>query len=150
MFPYIGVLKNVLGMVDTENYSYGSLYHETNIKTGGIGIVVNTYIDALHMPDYKVTLEIKAKAFYENLAEVFRLVEEIALRSNFADERRLYDVIAEVESRMQASMVSSGHSLAAVRALSYVSPTAAIAGQISGIPQYRLLEKLESGFEEEK
>jgi Zn-dependent M16 (insulinase) family peptidase len=150
LFPYIGVLKNVLGMVDTENYSYGSLYHETNIKTGGIGIVANTYIDALHMPEYKVTLEIKAKAFYENLAEVFRLVEEIALRSNFADERRLYDVIAEVESRMQASMVSAGHSLAAVRALSYVSPTAAVAGQISGIPQYRLLEKLESGFEEEK
>ena len=34
LFPYIGVLKNVLGMVDTENYAYGDLYHETNIKTG--------------------------------------------------------------------------------------------------------------------
>ena len=33
LFPYIGVLKNVLGMVDTENYAYGDLYHETNIKT---------------------------------------------------------------------------------------------------------------------
>ncbi len=150
LFPYIGILKNVLGMVDTENYAYGDLYHETNIKTGGISIVANTYINALHMPDYQVMLEIKAKAFYENLAEVFRLVEEIALRSSFSDEKRLYDVIAETESRMQASMASAGHSLAAVRALSYVSPTAAVAGQISGIPQYRLLEKIEREFEEEK
>ena len=35
LFPYIGVLKNVLGMVDTENYAYGYLYHETNIKKIG-------------------------------------------------------------------------------------------------------------------
>ncbi|MDE7014374.1 MAG: insulinase family protein, partial [Kineothrix sp.] len=67
LFPYIGVLKNVLGMVDTENYTYGDLYHETNIKTGGIHLVVNTYIDSSNMPDYKVMLEIKAKALYENM-----------------------------------------------------------------------------------
>ncbi|NBI91306.1 insulinase family protein [Lachnospiraceae bacterium] len=150
LFPYIGVLKNVLGMVDTENYSYGDLYHETNIKTGGINLVVNTYIDSTNMPDYKVMLEIKAKALYENMAEAFRLVEEMALRSSFMDKKRLYDVIGEVQSRMQASMVSAGHSLAALRALSYLSPTAAVAEQLSGIPQYRLLEGLESRFEEEK
>lgn len=150
LFPYIGVLKNVLGMVDTENYAYGDLYHETNIKTGGIHLVANTYINAQNMSEYKVTLEIKAKAFYENLAEAFRLVEEIALRSKFEDKKRLYDVIAEIQSKMQASMISAGHSVATVRALSYVSPTAAVAEQISGIPQYRLLERLESGFEEEK
>ena len=150
LFPYIGVLKNVLGMVDTENYAYGDLYHETNIKTGGISIVANTYIDSQNMPEYKVMLEIKAKTLYENIGEAFRLVEEIVLRSRFGDQKRLYDVIAELRSRMQASMMSAGHSLAAVRALSYISPTAAVAGQISGIPQYRLLEKLSERFEEEK
>ncbi len=150
LFPYIGVLKSVLGMVDTENYTYGDLYHEINIKTGGINLVVNTYIDSANMPDYKVMLEIKAKALYENMAEAFRLVEEMALRSRFTDRKRLLDVIGEVQSRMQASMASAGHSLAALRALSYLSPTAAVAEQLSGIPQYRLLERLESRFEEEK
>ena len=150
LFPYIGVLKNVLGMVDTENYAYGDLYHETNIKTGGISIVANTYIDSRNLSEYKVMLEIKAKTLYENIGEAFRLVEEIALRSRFEDKKRLYDVIAELQSRMQATMMSAGHSLAAVRALSYISPTAAVAEQISGIPQYRLLEKLSERFEEEK
>ncbi len=150
LFPYIGVLKNVLGMVDTENYAYGDLYHETNIKTGGISIVANTYIDSRNLSEYKVMLEIKAKMLYENIGEAFRLVEEIALRSRFGDKKRLYDVIAELQSRMQATMMSAGHSLAAVRALSYVSQTAAVAEQISGIPQYRLLEKLSERFEEEK
>ena len=150
LFPYIGVLKNVLGMVDTKNYAYGALCHEINIKTGGINLVANTYINSANMPEYKVMLEIKAKALYEKMPEAFRLAEEIALHSKFTDKKRLYDVIAEIQSRMQASMVSAGHSLAALRALSYLSPTAAVAGQLSGIPQYRLLEKLEGRFEEEK
>ena len=150
LFPYIGVLKNVLGMVDTKNYAYGDLCHEINIKTGGINLVANTYINSANMPEYKVMLEIKAKALYEKMPEAFRLAEEIALHSKFTDKKRLYDVIAEIQSRMQASMVSAGHSLAALRALSYLSPTAAVAGQLSGIPQSRLLEKLEGRFEEEK
>lgn len=150
LFPYIGVLKNVLGMVDTKHYAYGDLCHEINIETGGINLVANTYINSTNMPEYKVMLEIKAKALYEKMPEAFRLAEEIALHSKFTDKKRLYDVIAEIQSRMQASMVSAGHSLAALRALSYLSPTAAVAGQLSGIPQYRLLEKLEGRFEEEK
>lgn len=150
LFPYIGVLKNVLGMVDTQNYAYGDLFHETNIKTGGVQMVVNTYINAQNTSEYKMTLEVKAKVLYENLKEAFELVEEMLLRSKFDDSKRLYDIIAEVQSRMQASMMSSGHSLAAIRALSYISPTAAVAEQINGIPQYRLLERLERDFESEK
>ena len=150
LFPYIGILKDVLGMVDTENYAYGDLCHETNIKTGGISIVANTYMNAGNMSEYRITFEVKAKVLYENLSEAFRLVEEILLRSKFGDTKRLYDIIAEAQSRMQASMTSAGHSLAAVRALSYISKTAAISEQLGGIPQYRLLEKLESRFQTEK
>ncbi len=150
LFPYIGVLKNVLGMVDTANYAYGELYHETNIKTGGIQMVANTYVNAEDIKEYKVTFEVKVKALHENLKEAFRLAEEILLTSRFEDMKRLYDVIAELKSRMQASMSSASHSLAAVRALAGLSPTAAVAEQISGIPQYRLVERLESSFEEEK
>ena len=150
LFPYIGILKNVLGMVDTENYTYGDLFHETNIKTGGISMLVNTYTDSRNMSQYKTTFEVKVKALHENLREAFRLTEEILLRSGFGDRKRLAEIIAETRSRMQASMSSSAHSLAAVRALAGISATAAVAEQISGIPQYRLLERLEKCFEEEQ
>lgn len=150
LLAYVGVLKNVLGMVDTQHYDYGELYHETNIRTGGVQMVVNTYANAENLSEYKLTFEVKAKVLHENLKDAFRLVEEILLHSSFEDEKRLYDVIAEVQSRMQAGMMSAGHSLAAVRALSYVSPTAAVSEQLSGISQYRLIERLESNFEEEK
>lgn len=150
LFPYIGILKNVLGMVDTKNFAYGDLYHETNIKTGRISMAINTYANALDLSKYKITFEVKAKVLYENLEDAFKLVTEILLHSKFNDTKRLHEIIAEVQSRMQASMISSGHSLAAIRALSYISETAAVSEQISGMPQYRLLERLHSEFENKK
>lgn len=150
LFPYVGILKNVLGMVRTANYSYGELFHETNIKTGGINMTVNTYSNADNLEEYKVTFEVKAKALIENLPEVFRLVKEIILTSDFGDSKRLNDIVSEVKSRMQASMTSGGHTVAAIRALSYLSPTTAVAEQISGIPQFRLLEELERSFDLKK
>ncbi len=33
---YLGLLKSVLGYVDTEHYTYGALFNEINANTGGI------------------------------------------------------------------------------------------------------------------
>ena len=150
LLPYVGIFKNVLGMVDTKHYTYGDLYHETNIKTGGIDMVVNTYTNAEKMEEYRLTFEVKVKVLYENRKAAFDMVKEILLYSGFEDTRRLYEIIAEMKSRLQAAMMSNGHSVAAVRALSYLSETAAVSEQIGGIPQYRLLERLEAGFDELK
>ena len=34
--PYVGLLKSVLGYVDTENYSYGELTSEIHLNSGGV------------------------------------------------------------------------------------------------------------------
>lgn len=150
LLPYVGILKSVLMMVDTEHYSYGELFHEINIHTGGIKAVVNTYTNADHMDEYRIMLEIRSKALYEKRDKALELMKEIILTSKFDDTKRLYEIIAENKSRMQATMTGAGHSLALVRALSYFSPTAAVSEQISGIPQYRLLEELEKNFDSKK
>ncbi len=37
--PYLGILKAVLGYVDTDNHSYAALANEINMYTGGIGSI---------------------------------------------------------------------------------------------------------------
>lgn len=150
LFPYIGILKSVLMMVNTENYSYGELFHEVNIHTGGIRFGVNTYTDADDFSKCRAAFEVKAKTLYENRDKALALMKEIILTSDYEDEKRLHEIIAEAKSRMQAVMTSAGHSLSAIRALSYFSVSAAIAEQINGIPQYRLLEELDADFEAKK
>lgn len=150
LFPYVGILKAALLMVDTEHFGYGELFDEVNIHTGGIKTAVNTYTNAENMSQYKVTLEIQSKALYEKRDKALELMKEIILTSRFDDTKRLYEILSEAKSRMQTAMTGAGHSTALIRTLSYFSPTAAVSEQISGIPQYRLLEELTGDFENKK
>lgn len=147
LFPYVGVLKGVLGLLNTERFGYAELYNEINILTGGMDVVTNTYGSYLDGNKYTVTLEMKVKALEENFEKAIELVKEIILTSDFTDKKRLKEIIAEGKSRMQSQMTSSAHGLAANRALSCTSVPAAVNEKLSGLDFYRLIEKLDSEFE---
>ncbi len=146
LFAYIGVLKNILGYVDTKQYSYGALYNEMNIHTGGIVSSVNTYVNAKKLNEYKLTFEVKTKAMYDEMEPALALMNEIITSSKLTDTDRVLEILEELKSRMQGNMTSSAHSLAAVRAMSYFSETAAVSELVSGLPCYRLLERLTADF----
>lgn len=150
LMAYVGILKNVLGYIDTEHYDYGTLYNELNIHTGGVSSTVSTYVNAKNMDEYKLTFEIKVKAFYSELEKTLELLSEIMMTSKLQDEERLHEIVSELKSRMQGNMTSGGHTLAAVRAMSYFSEVAAVSELVSGIPCFRLLEKLDKAFDENK
>ncbi len=149
LFPYLGILKNVLGLIDTETYSYGELFHEINIRTGGMSCVVNTYTKA-DLSDYQVTFDVKAKVLYENLPEAFRLSLIMMKETKWGDKKRLLELLEEMKSKMQTAMLSSGHTVSALRALSYISEAAACNEQLSGVAQYQLVTDLAEHFEERK
>ena len=100
LFPYIGILKSVLGYVDTENFTYGELFHEINMETGGITSVTNFFTNARNLSDCLVTFEMKAKTLEDNLPRTVQLVQEIMLKSKFDDGKRLYEILAELKSRL--------------------------------------------------
>lgn len=148
-FPYIGILKGCLGLLNTKNYKYGDLFNEMNLVTGGMAAVNNAYGDINDLEACHVTLELKTKVLYPNLEKAIALMQEIILTSDFTDTRRLAEILAEGKSRMQAQMISGGHSVAAGRAMSYGSVTGAISEILSGVPFYRLITQLNAQFEEE-
>ena len=150
LFSYIGILKAVLGYVDTEVHSYDELFHEINMETGGITAVTNLFTNAKNLEECRVTFEIKAKTLEDNLAKATRLAQEIMLQSRFDDEKRLYEILAELKSHLQSALISAGHSVAAGRAMSYFSRPAAIQERLSGMPFYRLVDDLEKNFDSRK
>ncbi len=150
LFPYVGLLRAMIGLVDTKKRSYSDLYSEIHLQTGGISPAVNTYTDARDLSRYKVTFDLKVKTFYENLPQAFALAEEILTESVYTDTKRLFELVAESRSDKQAQMMSAGHSLAAGQALSYLSKPAMVMDHINGIAFYHLLEELEKDFEHKK
>lgn len=149
LFPYLGLLKNMMGLVDTESYSYGELFHEMHIETGGMASVTNTYSKA-DLSDYKVRFDVKAKVLFDKLPEAFRLALIMMTETKWSDHKRLKELLEEIKSKMQSAMLSGGHTVSAMRATSYISEAAASNEQIGGITQYRLVADLAEHFEEKK
>jgi len=150
LFPYIGILKGCLGLLNTENYKYGDLFNEVNIMTGGMAAVNNAYANVDDLNQYQLTMEIKTKVLYENIGKAIELMQEILMTSDFADTKRLYEIIAEGKSRMQGQMMSAGHNVAVNRALSYGSVSGQVSELISGIPFYRFSAELTETFDAKK
>ena len=145
--PYLGVLKAVLGYVDTKNYSYADFANEVNIHTGGISSTIGVYPGVKDKDDYQVKFEVRTKALYDKLPEAATLMKEMLFTSELEDEKRLYEIIAELKSRLQVSISSAGHSVASTRAMTYFSKAAAYKDTITF---YETLCDLEAHFDERK
>lgn len=146
--PYLGIMKAVLGYVNTTNYTYNELANEINLYTGGIFSVISTYAHT-HDSDYKVKYEIKTKVLYHQIPKAMELMDEIISGSSLEDTNRLYEIIAQLKSRIQMVLSSSGHAISTMRAISYFSPTARYSDMTSGIDFYRVVAKIEENFEGE-
>ncbi len=150
MLGYVGLLKNMLSMVDTAHYGYRELSNEINIHSGGIYPTVNVFADFKNPGEFTGMFEMKAKVLYEQLDFAFSMIEEILFTSVLDDEKRLYEIIAHQKSELQMRLTSAGHSSAATRAMSYFSPVSAFNDEVSGIAYYKLIESIEADFEGKK
>ncbi|MCD7955579.1 MAG: hypothetical protein LUG93_07480 [Lachnospiraceae bacterium] len=192
---YLGILKAVLGMVDTEHFTYSDLNNDINMNTGGIsaGISVFPFADdsgavsdedsaksaakAGETCDRKGSagndlgggiesglgnglrdstgsgirsfVGIRSRVLYEKLPYALEMSEEI-LTSRFDDDKRLYEILAKLKSRLSMQLASAGHQAAAGRALSYLSEFNAFNDAVSGIAFYELAADLEQHFDEKK
>lgn len=149
-YPYLGLLRSVLGYVDTEHFEYAQLANEINIHTGGIGSTVGFYPSVKDREELEVKYEVRTKALAEKLPEAMRLIREILMTSHLDDEKRLREIISQTKSRLHVVLSSAGHSVAYTRAMSYFSRMFYYMDASNGIDFYHMLEDLETHFEEKK
>ena len=150
LIPYMGIFRNIFSYVNTEHFSYADLASEINANSGGITSGVNCYTMADNINEYRIMYEIKAKVLYDKLPFAFEIISEIIKTSDYTDEKRLLEILNMLRSRLQMSMMSAGHSVAAIRALAGCSETAALIEKTNGIEFYRFVDGLISDFDNRK
>lgn len=148
--PYVGLLKYVLGYVDTEHYGYAELSNEINIHTGGIGCSFGVYPHMSGEEQMKVMFEVKTKVLMEELPEAGKLITEMIKTSVLSDEKRILEILGQLKSRLQASLSSVAHSVASMRAMSYFSRAAYYQDAVGGILFEQKIADLAEHFEEKK
>ncbi len=147
--PYVGILKAVLGYVDTRAYSFQELANEINLHTGGIFSNIGIY-PRVENENILLKYEVKIKTLYHEIPKTMEIVREIISGSNFRKQERLYEILAELKSRIQMTLSTSGHSVSSMRAMSYFSQSAKYTDMVQGIEFYQLVKELEEQFEEKK
>lgn len=148
--PYVGLLKSVLGYVNTEHYTYAELSNEINLNSGGVSLSVTAFPD-LSDPDRFTGLFVAAvRVLYDKLSFGCSILGEILTNSILDDEKRLGEIVSELKSRSQMKLNAASHSAAVARATSYFSPTSLYSDQTGGIGFYQFLEELSGNYDQRK
>ncbi len=148
--PYLGILKAVLGYMDTQQFGYADLANEINLYTGGVSSSIAVYPSVKEPDSYQAKFEIRTKVLYENTDKAMNIIKDILTGTKLTDEKRLYEILAQAKSRLQMSLSSAGHSVSAIRAMSYFSKTAYYNDMTGGIALYRVIADYEEHFDEKK
>ena len=146
--PYLSLFISLLGKVSTTHYSYEELSNEILFYTGGIGFSLNTF-QPINQEEFHPKLTVSTKALSPNIPEANRLITEIMSQSKFDDRARIREIIQELKSRMEMIIMNSGHQVASMRLLSYLSSIGSYNEITGGLEFYRFVSRLNKNFNDQ-
>jgi Zn-dependent M16 (insulinase) family peptidase len=141
--PWLAAYAELVGLVDSEHYSYAELSNETDIHTGGINLslnLMNSYLNPdLILPKYILS----GKAVVGKSAKLFELATEYAMKPAFKDNARLQSLIREMKARAKSMLLHQGVVVAINRMFAPFSHIHRWSDITSGLEYYHFLEALE-------
>lgn len=147
LIPYGNLLAEVLGKMNTENYSYGELNNALNIHTGGFYTYVTTYLedhsDQKLIPKFRIT----AKATLDKTKKLFELVDEILNYSKLNDKERLKEVLLRHQSQIESQVKNYGIGYAITRLNSYFSNEGMFNELTGGLTYYDFITDISENFD---
>ncbi len=131
--PYVYLLSDLLGDLDTKEHSYMDMASLIDLHTGGIDSTVSAFSDRTDNKNYTPVFKFKAKVLSQNLDKAISLLKEISLDTVFTNTDRLVELIEETKAGWDMDAFRRGHTIVMHRVLSYVSPVEAFcdAGELS-------------------
>lgn len=138
---YTVFLADVLGMLNTKNYDYQSLFTKTYLETGGIYFNVGSHTK-VDTGKFNRTLTMTTKLFSENVTQALNLIKEILFNTQFDNEKRIKELINVVYSRMEMNLLGSAHQLVLNRSLASKYVQNDFSEKIDGVDAYLFYKEL--------
>lgn len=149
-FPYVGLIKDLFGRMDTKHRCCYDLNNDISINTGGIGakVMVVPKYDDLH--EYKVFFVVEGKVLYNRIPELFGYFRELLVQTTYNDTARIKEVLLERKSNMERKFSVMGQEATLKRAASYFSEMGVAMELLDGIAYYEFVSELLVNYEERK
>ncbi len=145
--PYLGLLRDIIGEIDTMDRSYSELNTEIYRKTGGISFNTNVYSDKNNKNICYPKFVIKSKVLFENVDVLFQLMNEIITSTKFDSIKRIKEVIREKKGNLKRYIIAAGSRIAFPKAISYFSKEYRYRDMLSGASYYQFICDIEKNFE---
>jgi len=146
--PYAKLLAEILGSMNTENYTFGELDNALNMHTGGFSVYLGTYLGNQSDDELIPKFVINTKAMDNKIDKLFELSHEIANNSIIDDRERLKDILVRHQSQLDASVKSNGYGYAAKRAKSYYSNRGMFSEVTGGVEYYWFITDLLNQYDD--
>ncbi len=147
LLKYYGILINVLGALDTKNYTYTTFEQETDIHTGGITTGMYTKKVKEDLP--YMAYYFNAKAVYDKLSYAFNLIHEMIHETKFDMQKRLMELLQMEVARTQNRFAGAGHVVSITRAQSYYDELNYYSDSVAGINYFNYLMEIVKDYENE-
>lgn len=144
---YLGLLRLVLGKLDTATHTASKLDTLINATLGDLSFFIDVYEDAKDADGFCPQFVVGASALSKCAHHLGALPREIMLTTDFSDTDKIKDILQQCRIGMEEGFSSAGHSAAMMRVASYYSPAAVIREKTSGVDFYRFLRKTLNSFD---
>lgn len=146
--PYVGVLTDLLGRLDTRRRSASDLDTLIEGSLGGLSFFIETYTrdDDLSFAD--PTLVVAASALSEKVGALASIPREVWGETLFADSDRIRDILTQRKVALEQYYVGAGHAAAMARTSTYFSSAAVAASHMTGLDYYLFLRELLAAWDE--
>ena len=148
LLPYCNLLSDVLGKLNTEEYSYAELAKYTDMYTGGISFQMEALSKDSGCNDYTVKFSLAAKCLTAKLLELFKILSAMTLHTQFEDKIRMKELVDQIKTDWDNTFFAKGQAVATVRLASYFSAKARVTEQ-DYYSYYQFIKKLSDHFETE-
>ncbi|NLK02328.1 MAG: hypothetical protein GX314_04585, partial [Clostridiaceae bacterium] len=146
---YVGYLCHLLGDLSTAGKDYIELSNRIDRICSGFAFSAGVSTD-FHDPSvHKPRLIVRSHALNASTQQMFDLLREILLETDFTDRGRLKELLLSLKSDLEDNFDSMAHRIAIRQASARIFPAHAYAEQINGLSFYWHLSDLLQNFDRE-
>ena len=146
LIPWASIYDELLGKLDTKNYTFEELEKTLKINTGSFGSSI-VYYDNPITDELIPFFRISAKATIDKADTLFDLSNEVLFNTEFSDTARVKTVLTKLLANYESRIKRNGYGIAYQRLRSYISKIGVFKEEISGVDFYWFLRDLVNDFD---
>lgn len=147
LLPYAGLLTDLLGKLDTEQYSYQELPNILNQTFGGFSLHNSIYQQ--NTEKYRSFVTVKMKLLQEDAEKAFAVLQEVLLHTKYDALESMKKIVKSAKIKEETMLLNQSHYFAIYYAGSNLSDGLHIEDLTSGIRYYHFLCEIDAQLEKD-